>query len=85
MTAEEKRMRDFFSAEIMNREMQQADLDRLSAVLYPHDGTNESVRSAARQLGFDMIKWAKKQNDEQERNNPKPMSEEEIVALAAMM
>ncbi len=85
MTAEEKRMRDFISAEIMNREMQQADLDRLSAVLYPHDGTNESVRSAARQLGFDMIKWAKKQNDEQERKHPKPMSDEEIVALAAMM
>lgn len=85
MTAEEKRMRNFISAEIMNREMQQADLDRLSAVLYPHDGTNESVRSAARQLGFDMIKWAKKQNDEQERKHPKPMSDEEIVALAAMM
>ena len=85
MTAEEKRMRDFISAEIMNREMQQADLDRLSAVLYPHDGTNESVRSAARQLGFDMIKWAKKQNDEQEQKHPKPMSDEEIVALAAMM
>ena len=85
MTAEEKRMRDFISAEIMNREMQQADLDRLSAVLYPHDGTNESVRSAARQLGFDMIKWVKKQNDEQERKHPKPMSDEEIVALAAMM
>ena len=85
MTAEEKRMRDFISAEIMNREMQQADLDRLSAVLYPHDGTNESVRSAAHQLGFDMIKWAKKQNDEQERKHPKPMSDEEIVALAAMM
>ena len=85
MTAEEKRMRDFISAEIMNREMQQADLDRLSAVLYPHDGTNESVRSAARQLGFDMIKWAKKQNDEQERKHPKPMSDEEIVALSAMM
>ena len=85
MTAEEKRMRDFISAEIMNREMQQADLDRLSAVLYPHDGTNESVRSAARQLGFDMIKWAKKQNDEQERKHPKPMSDEEIVALAAMV
>ena len=85
MTAEEKRMRDFISAEIMNREMQQADLDRLSSVLYPHDGTNESVRSAARQLGFDMIKWAKKQNDEQERKHPKPMSDEEIVALAAMM
>ena len=85
MTAEEKRMRDFISAEIMNREMQQADLDRLSVVLYPHDGTNESVRSAARQLGFDMIKWAKKQNDELEQKHPKPMSDEEIVALAAMM
>lgn len=85
MTADEKKMRDFISAEIMNREMEQADLDRLSAVLYPHDGTNESVRSAARQLGFDMIKWAKKQNDEQERKHPKPMSDEEIVALAAMM
>lgn len=85
MTAEEKKMRDFISAEIKNREMEQDDLDRLSAVLYPHDGTEESVRSAARKFGSDMIKWAKKQHDEQEQKHPKPMTEDEIVALAAIM
>ena len=85
MTAEEKKMRDFISAEIKNREMEQADLDRLSAVLYPHDGSEESVRSAARKFGSDMFRWAKKQHDEQERKHPKPMTEDEIVALAAIM
>ena len=85
MTAEEKKMRDFLSAEITNRDFTQEQLDKVAEVLYPHDGTNESVRSATRQFGSDMIKWAKKQNDEQEQKHPKPMSDEEIVALAAMM
>lgn len=85
MTQEEKKMRDFLCAEIKNREMEQADLDRLSAVLYPHDGTEDSVRCAARKFGSDMFKWAKKEHDEQEQKHPKPMTEDEIVALAAIM
>lgn len=85
MTAEEKKMRDFLCAEIKSRDFEQDDLDRLSAVLYPHDGSEESVRNAARKFGSDMIKWAKKLNDEEERKTPTPMTEDEIVALAAIM
>ena len=85
MTTEEKKMRDFISAEIMNRELSQEQLDKVAAVLYPHDGTDESVRRASREFGNDMIRWAKKLNDEQEREHPKPMTEDEIAALAAIM
>lgn len=85
MTAEEKKMRDFLSAEMINREFTQEQLDKVAEVLYPHDGTNESVRCATRQFGSDMIKWAKKEHDEQEQMHPKPMTEAEIVALAAIM
>lgn len=85
MTAEEKKMRDFLCAEIKNREMEQADLDRLTAVLYPHDGSEESVRSAARKFGSDMFRWAKKQHDEKERKAPKPLTEAEIEELAALL
>ena len=85
MTAEEIKMRDFLSAEMINREFTQEQLDKVAEVLYPHDGTNESVRCATRQFGNDMIKWAKEVNDEQERKHPKPMTEDEIVALAAIM
>ena len=85
MTAEEKKMRDFLSAEMINRDFTQEQLDKVAEVLYPHDGSDESVRCATRQFGSDMIKWAKKLNDEKERKTPKPMSEEEIVALAAIM
>ena len=85
MTQEEKKMRDFLSAEMINREFTQEQLDTVAEVLYPHDGSEESVRSAARKFGSDMIKWAKKQHDEQERKHPKPMTEDEIVALAAIM
>ncbi|MBR0117062.1 MAG: hypothetical protein IJM04_07230 [Prevotella sp.] len=85
MTAEEKKMRDFLRAEMNNREFTLEQLDRVAAVLYPHDGSDESVRRASRQFGNDMIKWAKEVNDEQERKHPKPMTEDEIVALAAIM
>lgn len=85
MTAEEKKMRDFISAEIKSREMEQADLDRLSAVLYPNDGSEESVRSAARKFGSDMIRWAKNELDEEEQKHPKPMTDAEIEELAANM
>ena len=85
MTQEEKKMRDFLSAEMINREFTQEQLDKVAEVLYPHDGSEESVRSAARKFGSDMFSWAKKQHDEQEQKHPKPMSESEIEALAAMM
>lgn len=85
MTQEEKKMRDFLCAEIKNRDFGQDDLDRLSAVLYPHDGTEESVRSAARKFGSDMFKWAKKQHDEKERKTPKPLTDAEIEELAALL
>ncbi len=85
MTKEEKQMRDFLSAEMINRDFSQEQLDKVAEVMYPHDGTNESVRSATRQFGSDMIKWAKKQNDKKERETPKPMTDAEIEALAAMM
>lgn len=85
MTKEEKQMRDFLAAEIKNRDLEQADLDSLTTVLYPNDGSDESVRRAAREFGSDMIKWAKKLNDKKERETPKPMTDEEIEALAAIM
>ncbi len=85
MTSEEKKMRDFLSAEMINRDFTQEQLDKVAEVMYPHDGSDESVRSATRQLGSDMIKWTKKLNDEEERKTPKPMSDEEIEALAAIM
>ncbi len=85
MTSEEKKMRDFLSAEMINRDFTQEQLDKVAEVMYPHDGSDESVRSATRQLGSEMIKGTKKLNDEEERKTPKPMSDEEIEALAAIM
>lgn len=83
MTKTEEQMRDFISAEIKNRDFEQEQLDKLAEVLYPHDGSDESVRSATRQFGSDMIKW--ESNEQMDRKTPKPMTDAEIEALAAMM
>lgn len=85
MTAEEKKMRDFLCAEMINRDLTQEQLDKVAAVMYPNDGTNDSVRNASRQLGIDMIRWAKKEHDEEERKHPKPMTDAEIDAIAAIL
>ena len=83
MTQDEKKTRDFLSAEMINREFTQEQLDKVAEALYPHDGSEDSVRCASRQFASDMIKWVKKQNDEKEQKAPKSMTDEEIDALAA--
>lgn len=85
MTKEEKQMRDFISAEILNREFEQEQLDKLAEVLYPHDGTNESIHNASRQFSTDIITWAAKKEKQQRDKTPKPMTDAEIEELAAMM
>lgn len=85
MNKEMEQMRDFLSAEIKKRDLQQEQLDKLAEVLYPHDGSNESVLAATRKFSLDMMGWAEKSIEQQERKHPKPMSEDEIAALAAIM
>lgn len=85
MTKEMKQMRDFISAEIMKRDFEQEQLDKLAEVLYPYDGTNDSVLAATRKFSTDIITWASKKEQQQRDKTPKPMSDEEIEALAALM
>lgn len=85
MTKEEKQMRDFISAEIMNRDFGQEQLDKLAEVLYPHDGTNESIHNATRKFSTDIITWVSKKEKQQRDKTPKPMTDAEIEELAALM
>lgn len=85
MTKEEKQIRDFISAEIKNRDFEQEQLDKLAEVLYPHDGTNESIHNATRKFSTDIITWVSKQEKQQRDKTPKPMTDTEIEELAALM
>lgn len=85
MTKEEKQMRDFISAEIMNRDFGQEQLDKLAEVLYPHDGTNESIHNATRKFSTDIITWAGKKQKQEADKTPKLMTDAEIEELAALM
>ena len=86
MTKQEKKMRDFISAEITNRELNQEQLDKLAEVLYPHDGTNEGILHATRQFSIDIMGWVNQKEAKKQKDAPiVPMSENEIEALAAMM
>ena len=86
MNKDEKLMRDFIAAELKNRELGQADLDRLAEVLYPHDGTNEGVLAATRKFTADVMAWGKKKQEQEKKQAPvEPMSDDEIEALAAML
>lgn len=85
MNKEMEQMRDFLSAEIKKREFEQEQLDKLAEVLYPHDGTNESVLAATRKFSLDMMGWFEKSNEKKERKAPKPLTDAEIEELAAML
>ena len=85
MTKEEKQMRDFISAEMMNRDFDQDQLSKLTAVLYPHDGSDEGVRAATRKFSTDIIAWVSKREKQESDKKPKPMTDAEIEALAAIM
>ena len=80
-----KQMRDFISAEILNRDFEPEQLDKLAEVLYPHDGTNESIHNATRKFSTDIITWASKKEQLQRDKTPKPMTDAEIEELAALM
>lgn len=85
MNKEMEQMRDFLSAEIKKREFEQEQLDKLAEVLYPHDGSNESVLAATRKFSLDMMGWVEKSNEKKERKAPKPLTDAEIEELAAML
>lgn len=85
MNKEMEQMRDFLSAEIKKREFEKEQLDMLAEVLYPHDGTNESVLAATRKFSLDMMGWVKKTNEKNERKAPNLLTEAEIEELAAML
>lgn len=85
MTKEEKQMRDFISEEMMNRDFDQNQLNKLAEVLYPHDGSDEGVRAATRKFSTDIIAWVGKKEKQEADKKPKPMSDDEIEALAAIL
>ncbi len=85
MTEKEKKTRDFIVTQLKKREMTETELDKLTEVLYPHDGSNKGMVEASRQFSKDFGDWQQAPQTTEKDTPVTPMSDAEIEALAAII
>ena len=78
-----KQLQAFLMEKLAKCELSEEQIDKLSDIAYPHDGTVESMTAAARRMTADFTAYTMK-DAAPAPQKPKTMSEEEIINLAMM-
>ena len=78
-----KQMQAFLSQKVAKGEFTEEQLDKLTDIVYAHDGSTQGMLSAMRQQESEFTAWVASSNaSKNDKREVKPMSDEEIEALA---
>ncbi len=80
-----KQMQAFLAQKVAKGEFTEEQIDRLTDIVYPHDGSSQQMLSAMRQQESEFTAWVASSNaSNHDKREVKPMTDSEIEALAAI-
>lgn len=81
-----KQMQGFLSQKVAKSELTEEQVDKLTDIMFPHDGSSQQMLSAMRQQENEFTAWVASSNaSKKDKREVKPMTDAEIEALAALI